>query len=278
MNGNSNSKRRPQPLPNRETPARSLDRTSLPVSPAGAKIRILVGDGQAIDRGGLVGMLNGQPDFTVVGEGASVDEVIEQCRSLRPDMLLMSLHLPGEKQAPALSVIRTALPDLRILVLSERSRANCLVLNPPGRRSRKAEPLPACAEATDCLELAAVEGALGTLRRSADPEDLFRAIRAVAAGMAYYDPDTASSLVLGKHGVESARARSMTGRELQVASLLADGFSNKEIADTLGVSEPTVKKHVGHIFGKLGLQDRLQAGLYLARNPLILEDADRQGI
>lgn len=232
------------------------------------RIRVIVADQNALDRGGIVRLLDSQRDMEVVGEAASVDEAVEQCRALNPDVLALALHLPGASDTMALTAIRTRLPRLRILALSERGMGDCLVLNPPGRRRLPEDVQLSCEAGTDCLQLAAARGAMATLRRSADPEDLFRAVRAVAAGHAWYDPTTAGAMLAVASG-NGERGAPFSSRELEVAALIAEGQSNKEIAATLGISEPTVKKHVGHILEKLGLSDRLQAGLFLARHPLI---------
>ena len=235
-------------------------------------VRIVVADGQAIDRGGLVGMLDDERDFEVVGEAATVDEAAQQCRALRPDVLVLSLNLPGQEQQAAIPALRTAVPGLRVVALSERGAVQCLVLNPPSRRRTPAEFELKCAVGMDCLQLAVTQGAHATVRRSADPEDLFRAIRAVAAGSAWYDPTTVPGLVQfpDEHGA-AARSATLTARELQVAALIAEGMSNKEISTALKISEPTVKKHVGSLLQKLGLSDRLQAGLLLVRNPQVFK-------
>lgn len=232
-------------------------------------VHLVVADSQAIDRGGLVRLLEDQADFQIVGEAASVEETIQQCRALKPDVLVLSLNMISPEGESAMAALRSQLPTLRILALSERGTDNCLVLNPPGREHSTAVPKLSCTFGIDCLQLAAAEGAMATVRRSADPEELFRAIRAVAQGQAWYDPSTASGM-LSRTGAEGTRTR-LSERELQVAALIADGLSNKEIARSLVIGEPTVKKHVGRILEKLGLADRLQAGLYIARNPLVLK-------
>lgn len=235
-------------------------------------VRIVVADNQAIDRGGIIGLLSSEKGFDVVGESATVQETIEQCRALGPDALVLTLNLPGQERGAAIPAIRAALPQLRILALSERGSENCLVLNPPSRQWLNGVPLGTCPVGIDCLQLAATQGAMATLRRSADPGDLFRAIRAVAAGQAWYDPTTASGMlsITGPAGAHPAGARPLfSERQTQVAALIAEGQSNKEISTSLAISEPTVKKHVAQILAKLGLADRLQAGLYIARNPIL---------
>jgi two-component system, NarL family, response regulator DevR len=242
--------------------------------PGAGVIRIVVAEHQAIDRGGIVGMLEREPDFEVVGEASTVDETIQQCRALSPDILMLTMNLPGQEADAAIPSIRKHLPGLRMLALSERGSENCMVLNPPSRQWLKGIPLGTCPAGIDCLQLAASQGAMGTLRRSADPEDLFRALRAVARGQAWYDPTTATGILAttGPNGGRPNAGRALfSDREMQVAALIAEGQSNKEISTSLAISEPTVKKHVGHVLVKLGLPDRLQAGLYLARNPLLLK-------
>jgi len=232
----------------------------------------VVADHQAIDRGGMVGLLQRERDLAVIGESATVAETIEQCRALSPDVLVITLNLPGQDRSAAIPAIRAELPGLRILALSERGSENCVVLNPPSRQWLTGMPLGTCPAGIDCLQLAASQGAMATLRRSADPEDLFRAVRAVAGGQAWYDPTTAAGMLTTSgrdSGQPGGRRALFSDRELQVAALISEGQSNKEISTSLGISEPTVKKHVGHVLSKLGLQDRLQAGLFLARNPLL---------
>lgn len=262
----------PRPAPRTpKLPPRSARR---PTAKRGL-VRIVVADQNSLDRGGLVGLLDDERDLEVVGEAATVEEAIQQSRTLKPSVLLLSMNLPGQEDGPAIPRIHAELPALRILALADRGVDACLVLNPPFRRRGAA--LPACATGHDCLQLAVVQGAMATLRRSADPEELFRALRAVAAGNAWYDAETSAALLAraGPHdGDPGDGAHELTAREIEVGARLAEGLSNKEISTTLGISEPTVKKHVGRILAKLRFADRLQAGLYLARNPLLLRHRD----
>ncbi len=251
----------------RSLPPKRRPRSARHAEPARPpRVRVIVADSQAIARGGLVGLIDDERDLEVVGEAATLEETVRQCTALDPDVLVLALNLARQEERPALPAILAALPKLKVLALAERSSAHCLVLNPPSRRARAGEKVPTCAIGTDCLT---------TMRRTADPEELFRAIRAVASGSAWYDSATAASLRApgaNDKGRSSARQK-LTGRELEVAALIADGRSNKEISSLLTISEATVKKHVGAILAKLRLEDRLQAGLYLARNPLMFRRA-----
>ncbi len=229
-------------------------------------------DDQPIDLWGLVGLLQTQDDFAVVGEAASGAECIARVKVLHPDVLVLTVRTTPDLDGPGpLSAIRAVSPRTHVLALAERGEGACVVLNPPpSSRSRSRDGRAPCLTATDCLQLAVAQGALGAIRRSADPEDLFRAIRAVSGGNAWYELGTASRLLERALGLDAHDdPRRLSARELEVAALISEGRSNKEIAMALGISEPTVKKHVGHILAKLHLEDRLQLGLYVARNPLI---------
>jgi DNA-binding NarL/FixJ family response regulator len=257
-----------------KTPIRRASKTSAPL------IRIVVADHHAIDRGGVVGLLENESDFIVVGEAATLDDVVVQCRALKPDVLVFTMNLPSQEAGAAVPYLRQQIPGIKILAMSDRGTHNCMVLNPPTRSRGTEQPVAFCEVGTDCLALAAAQGARATLRRNADPEDLFRGIRAVAAGQSWYDPQTTSGIVpVGEIGGAPGRGSGepLSERELDVAALLAEGLSNKEISTALDISEPTVKKHVGHILDKLGLQDRLQAGLYIARNPLVISKPENAG-
>jgi DNA-binding NarL/FixJ family response regulator len=240
---------------------------------AAQRIRIVVADHHGIDRAGIVGLLKTERAFAVVGEAGTLIDTLAQCHALEPDVLVLSLNLPSQDREEAIPAIHAQMPKLRILALSERGAENCLVLNPPSRKWLLGSPLGTCPVGIDCLQLAAHQGALATLRRSADPPDLVRAIFALARGEACYDPTTAAGMLeaSGHNGGRTGTRRLFSDREMQVAALLVEGHSNKEIASVLGIGEPTAKKHVIHILEKLGLQDRLQAGLFLARNPILLK-------
>jgi len=239
--------------------------------PARERIRILVADGYAIDRRGMVGLLRSQRDFEVVGEAATVPDIVERWKELAPDVLVLAQSVSFDQGETAVASVRAALPGARILAVADRSAEHCVVLNPPSRaRLDQAAPGRACAPGTDCLQLALNDGAMGTLRRSASPEELFQAVRALSTGNAWLESGTTAQLTDGALGAGSGRALTLSGREFDVAAMIAEGLSNKEISTALHISEPTVKKYVGRVLGKLRVDDRLQAGLHLARHPLLL--------
>jgi DNA-binding NarL/FixJ family response regulator len=248
-------------------------RRKAPARAARKSIRIVVADPQPIDRQAWIGLLRTQSDFAVVGEASTVDETLTRCRAVRPDVVITALAMADRGGPSVITALRAGAPGVRIVAVSERGDGSCLILNPPSslRLTPLTEGPHACDAGTDCLQIAVTEGALGAIRRSADPEDLFRAVRAVAAGNAWYDLTTATRIIERAVGTNAPSTHHpLSEREIEVADLISHGRSNKEIASALDISEPTVKKHVGHILEKLGLQDRLQIGLYVARNPLLL--------
>lgn len=225
---------------------------------------IVVADPAAIDRSAISALLRAESDFLVVAEASNTLEAIEVCRQLDPDVLLMTNTLPSPNGELPVREIRAALPDLPVVAMSERGWSDCLVLNPPGR-PRTDGGAKLCAGGSDCLQVAAAHGAMGTVRRSADPATLFATLRSVASGRTSYEPGTIAALT----DPRGEGRLDLSPRMLEVAQLLAEGHSNKEIASELGISEPTVKKHVAQILHRLGFEDRLQAALFVARHPLI---------
>jgi len=245
--------------------------------PAPNRVRIVVADKLPLDRRSLVSLLATEPDFDVVAEAETTEQAADACASLKPSILLLALRIgTGVGRTPILD-IRAIAPHVPILAMAERGEGECIVLNPPkpGRDIALGErPMhpSMCSQGTDCLQIAVAEGASGTIRRSADPEVFFHAIRTVSSGNAWYEAGTATAIM--RHALAphtETTSHQLSSRELDVAELISVGRSNKEIAQALGISEPTVKKHVGHILDKLGLQDRLQVGLFVARNPLVLQ-------
>ncbi len=259
--------------------ARKAASPGAPVEPRAAAgspaICIVVADGAAIDRAAIASLLRAEADFLVVGEAGNTQEAIELCRRMEPHVLVLTLTLPSPLGEPALAEIRSALPDLSIVAMSERGWSECLVLNPPtpGHLHHDAPRSSLCGAGHDCLQIAAAQGAAGTVRRSADPKALLTTIRAVASGRSAYEPGTLTNLGAP---LEHDGDTPLSPRLLEVSHLLAEGRSNKEIASALGISEPTVKKHVTRLLERLGLEDRLQAGLFIARHPLLF--ATRPGV
>jgi len=176
-------------------------------------------------------MLSSQPDFEVVGEAATGEEAVSLAKQLRPDVLLMDLRMPGLDGVGATLQIKEQQPEIHVLVLTTYD--------------------------SDADILRAVEaGAVGYLLKDTPREELFRAIRGAARGEAVLAPSVAVRL-MGK--IRAPAEEALTIREIEVLSLVARGSNNKEVGKQLYISEATVKYHLIHIFGKLGVADRTAA-------------------
>jgi DNA-binding NarL/FixJ family response regulator len=196
-------------------------------------ISVLIVDDHPVVRQGLRALLEVQDDMTVAGEAGDGPAAISLAESLRPDIVLLDLKLPGMDGLAVLRPLRAA--GLRVLVLTSAT-----------------EPSAAAA--------AVRAGAAGVVYKDIDPAALVRAIRSVHDGNVLLAPEAIGSLVRG------SRADTLTAREREVLAGIADGKSNREIARLLRVSEKTVKAHVSAVLAKLGVQDRTQAAVYAVRH------------
>jgi DNA-binding NarL/FixJ family response regulator len=196
-------------------------------------ISVLIVDDHPVVRQGLRALLEVQDDMTVAGEAGDGPAAISLAESLRPDIVLLDLKLPGMDGVAVLRPLRAA--GLRVLVLTSAT-----------------EPAAAAA--------AVRAGAAGVVYKDIDPAALVRAIRSVHDGNMLLAPEALGSLVRG------SRADTLTAREREVLAGIADGRSNREIARLLRVSEKTVKAHVSAVLAKLGVQDRTQAAVYAVRH------------
>ncbi len=203
-----------------------------------AKIRIVVADDHFIVRTGLLSLLHTEPSFSVIGEAADGDEAIRVFEQQRPDLMLIDLLLPGKTGHEITRHIRKIAPAARILMLSAY-------------------------DGDADIQAALEAGVDGYVFKSATGEELIPAVHAVAAGRRWIPQDVAARLKLG------SAFEPLTGRELEVLGQLARGQANKEIADTLGISEHTTKGHLKSILGKLRVADRTQAVIAAVQRGLI---------
>jgi NarL family two-component system response regulator LiaR len=208
-------------------------------------IRILIVDDHRVVREGVRVFLAHDPELEVVDEAADGAEAIEKARLLRPDVVLMDLLLPVIDGIAATSVIRRELPGTEVIALSSAIEG---------------------ASVTSAIRA----GAIGYLVKDAQAAELQSAIKAAAAGQIHLSTQASSYLL---HQVREPDSHyPLTGRETNVLRLLAQGCSNKEIAQSLHVAEDTVKTHVRHILAKLGVQNRTQAILAAMRQGLVVSD------
>jgi DNA-binding NarL/FixJ family response regulator len=194
-------------------------------------IRILVVDDHPVVRDGLRGMLDGQPDLTVVGEAADGIAAVDQASHLQPHVILMDLRMPRLDGVAAISRITAVDHDVRVLVLTTYDADRDIVR-------------------------AVQAGAIGVLLKDTPREELFRAIRSAARGEPTFS-HAVTAQVMGR--LREPQRETPSDRELEVLALVARGFTNRAIGRRLAISEATVKTHLVHLFGKLGVTDRTAA-------------------
>ncbi|WP_017587669.1 response regulator [Nocardiopsis ganjiahuensis] len=195
-----------------------------------ARIGVLIVDDHPVVRDGIRGMFEREPGFEVVGEAADGGRAVELARSLEPDVVLMDLRMPGTSGVEAIRELTRLRVATRVLVLTTY--------------------------ATDSDVGPAIEaGATGYLLKDALPDELVRAVRLAARGETVLSPTVATRLV----GRVREPAVPLSERELEILRLIADGSTNREAAARLFISEATVKTHVLHLYGKLGVNDRAAA-------------------
>jgi NarL family two-component system response regulator LiaR len=214
-------------------------------------IRVLLVDDHAVVREGLRAFLQLQDGLEIVGEAGDGAEAVDEAQRLAPDVIVMDLVMPGLDGVGAMRELRLRAPDSRVIVLTSFLEDDRLL---PAIRA----------------------GAAGYLLKNVEPTELARAIRAAHAGQeAIIDPTVAARLVHAIADEASPRVQEperLTRRERDVLGLIARGRSNKRIALELGISEKTVKTHVGHLLAKLGVSDRTQAALLAVQQRLVDDD------
>ncbi|MBB5853183.1 response regulator [Amycolatopsis umgeniensis] len=194
-------------------------------------ITIMLVDDHPVVREGLRGMLEAEPDLSVIGEAGSGDEAVALSRVKQPDVILMDLRMPGLDGVGATRKILADRPGQRVVVLTTYE--------------------------TDADILRAVEaGASGYLLKDASRTELAGAIRAASRGETVLAPSVAGKLV---NRVRNPTASPLSAREIEVLKLVAQGSTNADIGRALHISEATVKTHLLRVFGKLDVSDRTAA-------------------
>jgi DNA-binding NarL/FixJ family response regulator len=201
-------------------------------------IRIVVVDDHFLARAGIVALIADEPDMVVVGEAVDGCEAVEQFRVHRPDVTLMDLQLPRMTGVEAMAAICAEFPEARIIVLTTYTGDVQVV------RALQA-------------------GASGYLLKTTLGQELLAAIRAVHRGRKALSPEL--SFDLAEHGLQDALSPS----EVRVLRLIAEGNSNKEIAEQLSMSEEAIKGQVRSILAKLGAHDRAHAAVIGLRRGII---------
>lgn len=216
------------------------------MSPETTAIRVLIVDDHTLMRRGLSAIVGAAPGFVVAGDAADAHEGIKKATQLRPDVVLLDLHMPGISGVQALPNFREACPGARILMLTVSEDAEDLI---------------------NALRA----GADGYLLKNIESEVLIASIRRALVGEAVISERMTGKLVseLRQPAAQASESVSvLSPREHEIAILIADGASNKEIARKLGVAESTVKIHVQHILRKLELSSRVQVAVYASERGL----------
>jgi len=202
---------------------------------AGPSIRVVLCDDHVLVRDGLQRVLEATDDLEVVGHASDGAEAVEATLRLKPDVVLMDLVMPGVDGVEATRRIAASEVDAKVLVLTSFGD-------------------------DDHVFRALDAGASGYLLKDAPPRDVVRAVRAAAAGQAPLDP-RAARLVVSRQVADDPR-RHLTDREREILGLIADGLATKVIARRLGITQPTVRKHLTSIYRQIGVADRTQAALW----------------
>jgi len=218
-------------------------------------IRVLVVDDHTLFRRGIAEVLAKQESLEVVGEAADGLEAIEKAKELIPDVILMDLNMPRCSGLEAIQALQAEMPQVNILVLT-------------------------ISETEDDLFAAMKFGATGYLLKKAEPEELVHAIINIVQGGVIVSPLMATKLltefkylaaVVEKESIEKANAN-LSPREREVLQQVAQGGTNKEIADSLFISKNTVRAHMRSIMEKLHMANRSQAAAYAVKKGLVQYD------
>jgi two-component system NarL family response regulator len=204
-------------------------------------IRVLIADDHPIARSGVAQILNEERGIRVVAQATDGAEAVELFTRFQPDVALVDLRMPKLEGVQVVEQIRSTCPEAAIIILTTYDTDND-------------------------IEMALRAGAKAYLVKDVSPQDLIACVRAVHAGRTWVSPTIAAKLVAHVTNVR------LTTRELAVLRLLAAGKSNREIADTLGISDGTVKIHVTHLFTKLEVTSRTEAIATAARRGLVRID------
>jgi two-component system NarL family response regulator len=212
-------------------------------------IRVLICDDHALFRRGLVMVLESEEGIEVVAEAEDGEDAVARAEETVPDVVLMDVRMPKMSGIEATRAIADVVPSAKILMLTVSD------------------------EEEDLYE-AVKAGATGYLLKEISIEEVANAIRAVTTGQSLISPSMASKLLsefnnLAKQAQQKVLAPKLTERELQVLKLVAQGLSNREVAEQLFISENTVKNHVRNILEKLHLHSRMEAVVYAVREKLL---------
>ena len=215
-----------------------------PEAPSSPALTLLIVDDHEVVRQGLVSMLGRRPEFQVVAEAGTVAEAVAAARRFEPNLVVMDVRLPDGSGIEACREIRADLPDTRVVILTSYPDE-------------------------DAVLSAIVAGASGYLLKQVRARDLVAALQAVGRGESLLDPAvTGRGLERVRRiatGAATDELSALTAQEQKILMLVAEGKTNKQIADEVYLSDKTVKNYVSSILSKLNLERRAQAAAYIAK-------------
>jgi len=209
-------------------------------------VRVLIADDQTLFRSGLARLLKEDPRIVLAGEAADGNEAVKKAATLKPDVVLMDLKMPGLDGIEATTRILATQPDCKVLILTTFD-ADSYVLQ------------------------ALRAGACGYVLKDAEPTAIASAIMAVLSGERVMAGPVANRVLDMLTGASTPKEfyDGLTSREIEILKMMASGKPNKHIAFTLKISEKTVRNHISHIYEKLQIYDRAQVVLYAVRKALV---------
>jgi DNA-binding NarL/FixJ family response regulator len=214
-------------------------------------IKILIVDDHSLFRRGIADVLSSSTDLEVVGEAVDGLDGIEKARQLKPDVILMDLNMPNCTGLEAIQALQVEIPEINVLILT-------------------------VSEMEEDLFASIKYGAKGYLLKNAEPDELIQAISHVAKGESIILPLMATKLLTEFQNLSSGKKKKhdedktgLSPREKEVLQLVAKGATNREMADSLFISENTVKTHLQNIMEKLHLANRSQAAAYAIQKGLV---------
>lgn len=208
-------------------------------------IKVVIADDHSLVREGLRRILEGEEDIEVVGEAGDGQGAINLARGLKPEVILMDINMPGTDGLTATKVIKREMPQVNIVALT-------------------------VCEDEGVLEMIRA-GVSAYVLKDVAGQELVSTIRRVMEGNVYIHPRVAKQVVGALTSSKKDKDKELTRREKDILTLLAQGLSNKEMAEALFISEKTVKNHLTSIFRKLEVKDRTQAVIYALKNGLVQE-------
>lgn len=208
------------------------------------KTKVLIADDMRLMSRILASYVGFQPDMEVAGEASDGREAVEAYENLAPDVTLMDISMPNLDGICATREILAADPDAKVMILTAHDNGPHTLL-------------------------AAEAGAKGYVRKDCDPKELMSAIRRISAGENILPEGVPEQVARNLRGPDEKPRPHLTSREIEIVEALAGGKSNKQIANTMFISERTVRNHASNIYRKLRVYDRTQAVLRAARHGFI---------